>query len=75
MIGVILNPRAGYVAAHGVDRVRAMILEALPDACIHVLEPEDDIAARCRDYPSSPTFCYVQALRQEPHSRAVVARE
>lgn len=37
MIGVILNPHAGYVARHGIAHVRALVTAAVPDARIHVL--------------------------------------
>ena len=48
MRGVILNPKAHYVARHGIDCVRALILSAMPDARIHVLTAGDDVGARCR---------------------------
>ncbi|HZT97800.1 MAG TPA: diacylglycerol kinase family protein [Chloroflexota bacterium] len=57
MIGALVNPRSGYVARHGVDQVRAMLGEVVPDARIEVIQPHDDIAAWCRDLLSTGATC------------------
>lgn len=61
MRGVILNPKARYVARHGVDRVRALILTAMPDARIHVLTAGDDVGARCRAFLADGATAVVAA--------------
>lgn len=53
MIGVLVNPRAGYVAKHGSDQVQSMIVAAVPDARIVILQPQDDIRARCGELLSA----------------------
>jgi diacylglycerol kinase family enzyme len=57
MIGVIVNPRSGYVSEHGVEHMRDLLCEAVPDVQIHVLQPEDDVAARCREFLSVGATC------------------
>lgn len=57
MIGVLVNPRAGYVADHGVDRVCSMIATAVPDAHILVLQPHDDVRARCQELLAQGATC------------------
>lgn len=61
MIGVILNPRAGYVARHGISHVRALITAVVPDARIHVLTADDDVGARCRTFRADGAACIVAA--------------
>src|SRR2546430_9836726 len=61
MIGLILNPRSGYVAAHGLPYVRAQITAALPGARIHVLRQGDDLAARCRAFIADGATCIAAA--------------
>lgn len=61
MIGVILNPHAGYVARHGIGHVRALIIAAVPDARIHVLASDDDLGARCRAFRADGAACVVAA--------------
>jgi diacylglycerol kinase family enzyme len=61
MIGLILNPRSGYVAAHGLPYVRAQITAVLPEVRIHVLQPGDDLAARCRDLIADGATCIAAA--------------
>jgi|GEM_PF-435055 AbrB family looped-hinge helix DNA binding protein len=38
MIGAALEPRAGYVARHGIERIRPIVKDAVPDTRIHVLD-------------------------------------
>ena len=59
MIGVIINPRAGYVAEHGVDRVRSMVVATVPDAQAMVLQPHDHPSTGCRQFLSSGATCIV----------------
>ena len=61
MIGVIVNPRAGYVAAHGLDHLQALIQRNIPDAKVHVLRPQDDIAARCQAFIAAGATCVAAA--------------
>src|ERR671936_141041 len=61
MIGVILNPRSGYAATHGLAYMRAQITAALPGARIHVLQRGDDLAARCRALIADGATCIVAA--------------
>jgi diacylglycerol kinase family enzyme len=61
VIGVILNPHAGYVARHGIARVRALVTAAVPDARIHVLVAGDDVGARCRAFRADGAACIVAA--------------
>lgn len=61
MIAVILNPRSGFVAAHGLSHVRAMIERAIPDAAIYELQPGDDLAARCRELIAAGATCIAAA--------------
>src|SRR5436190_20644964 len=61
MIGLILNPRSGYVAAHGLPYVRAQITAALPGVRIHILQQGDDLAARCRAFIADGATCIVAA--------------
>src|SRR5919202_2040554 len=61
MIGVILNPHAGYVARHGIDHVRAVVTAAVPDARIHVLVAGDDVGACCRAFRAAGATCIVAA--------------
>ncbi len=61
MIGVILNPHSGYVSRHGVDHVREMIADILPDAQVHVLQAGDDLAACCRDFIAAGATCIAGA--------------
>jgi len=61
MPGLILNPRSGYVAAHGLPYTRAQITAVLPEVRIHVLQPGDDLAARCRDLIADGATCLAAA--------------
>lgn len=61
MIGVILNPRSGYVARHGVDDVCALIQQTVPEARVHVLQEDDDIAARCAEFVEQGATCVAAA--------------
>ena len=61
MIGIILNPRSGYVAAHGLPYARAQITAVLPEVRIHVLQPGNDLAARCRDLIAEGATCIAAA--------------
>jgi diacylglycerol kinase family enzyme len=61
MIGLILNPRSGYVAAHGLPYVRAQITAVLPEVRIHVLQPGDDLAACCRALIADGATCIAVA--------------
>jgi diacylglycerol kinase family enzyme len=70
MIGVIVNPHAGYVAEHGVATVTNMILGAIPTARILVLKPQDDIAARCKQLISDGATC-IAAVGGDGTVRAV----
>src|SRR2546421_2684265 len=57
MIGLILNPRSGYVAEHGLTHVRAQVTAALPEVRIHVLQRGDDLAACCRELIADGATC------------------
>lgn len=57
MIGVIVNPQAGYVVQHGVDQLRAQIAKVVPDARVIVLQPHDDLDCICRDLLASGVTC------------------
>ncbi|HWE62583.1 MAG TPA: diacylglycerol kinase family protein [Chloroflexota bacterium] len=61
MIGVIINPRSGYVAAHGVDHMRRLIEGSLPDARLHVLQPGEQVEAICRDFLAAGVACIAAA--------------
>lgn len=61
MIGVILNPRSGYVARHGVDHVCALIRQTLPEAQVHILQQHDDITARCIAFVEQGVSCVAAA--------------
>lgn len=61
MIGVILNPRSGYVARHGIDDVCSLIREIVPDAQVHQLEPHDDVAALCAGFIEQGATCIAAA--------------
>jgi diacylglycerol kinase family enzyme len=61
MIAVILNPHSGFVKAHGIDAVRAMIDEAVPSAQIHILQLHDDLAALCKSFVASGAECIAAA--------------
>lgn len=72
MIGVLINPRSGFVSQHGVDHLCGLIEESLPDARVHVLGPEDDVAARSRDLQQAGATC-VAAAGGDGTIRAVAA--
>lgn len=57
MINVMVNTRSGCVAEHGVDHIRALFSEAVPDARLHVLDPHDDLDARCREFRVAGATC------------------
>jgi diacylglycerol kinase family enzyme len=57
MLGVLVNPRSGYVAEHGVDHMQDLICDAVPDARIHVLDEDDDVAARVDEFRSAGATC------------------
>jgi diacylglycerol kinase family enzyme len=57
LIGILLNPRSGYVANHGLPHVRALIADILPDAQVQLLEQGDDVAARCRALLDAGATC------------------
>lgn len=57
MIGVILNPRAGFVASHGVPYLRALIEEHLPGADVRLLTPDADVTALCRELIAGGATC------------------
>src|SRR2546421_500755 len=61
MIGLILNPRSGYVAEHGLTHVRAQVTAALPEVRIHVLQRGDDLAACCRELIADGATCIAAA--------------
>jgi diacylglycerol kinase family enzyme len=61
MIGVILNPHSGYVTRHGVDEVCSLLRETVPEAQVHVLEEDDDIAARCNEFLEQGATCVAGA--------------
>jgi diacylglycerol kinase family enzyme len=61
MIGVILNPRSGYVARHGADHVCSLIREIVPDSRVHVLGEHDNIAARCTQFVEHGATCVAAA--------------
>lgn len=73
MIGVILNPRSGFVKAHGVERVQSMILEAVPAAQIHVVQAHDDLAASCKEFLSNGATC-IAAVGGDGTVRAVATQ-
>jgi diacylglycerol kinase family enzyme len=45
------------VVRHGVEHMKAQLSDALPNVRVHVLEPNDDIAACCREFRSSGASC------------------
>jgi diacylglycerol kinase family enzyme len=57
MIGVIVNPRAGYVAQGRLEQLRSLIGVAVPDAQVVVLEPHDDVHARCQELLAAGATC------------------
>lgn len=57
MIGVIVNPRSGYVSRHGVDHLKALVKETAPGAQIYILQQHDDVAARCREFLDRGAEC------------------
>jgi diacylglycerol kinase family enzyme len=61
MIGIILNPRSGYVARHGADHVCSLIREIVPEAQVHLLEEHDNIAARCAQFVDDGASCVAAA--------------
>jgi diacylglycerol kinase family enzyme len=61
MIGIILNPRSGYVSRHGVDHVCSLIRQTLPKARVHILQKHDDVAARCAALVEAGVRCIAAA--------------
>jgi diacylglycerol kinase family enzyme len=57
MIGVIVNPRAGFVTHHGLDGLQAMINVAVPDAHVHLLQPHVDVHSLCQELLSAGAAC------------------
>jgi diacylglycerol kinase family enzyme len=57
VIGVIVNPRAGYVLRNGVEQVRSMIAEVVPDADFLVLQGHDEVASRVREFIDKGATC------------------
>lgn len=61
VIGVVLNPRSGYVRQHGAPRVCDQIAQVLPDARIHLLQHGDDVGALCKAFIADGATCIVAA--------------
>lgn len=61
MIGVIINPRAGFVLHHGLDHVRDLIARTVPDTRIHVLAPTDTLPTVCRAFMADGVSCIAAA--------------
>lgn len=61
MIGVIINPWAGFVLHHGLDHVRNLIEEIVPGTRIHVLAPTDTLSAVCRAFMDDGVSCVAAA--------------
>jgi diacylglycerol kinase family enzyme len=61
VIGVIVNPRSGYAARHGPDRLQRMIAETVPDTRIHILAPGDHVDVICREFLSDGARCIAVA--------------
>lgn len=61
MIGVILNPRSGYVVRHGLAMVQQEIGDLLPGAAIHVLQRTDPVALVCRRFLQQGASCVAAA--------------
>jgi diacylglycerol kinase family enzyme len=59
VIGVIVNPRSGYVARHGLDHLRTLVVDEIPHARIHVLEKGDNVGEACRDFLAAGATCLV----------------
>lgn len=57
MIGVVVNPRSGYVAQHGVDHLRGLILESIPEAELHILQPHENAADQSKTFLSAGATC------------------
>lgn len=61
MIGVVVNPRSGYVARHGVAALCSEITAALPDSEIKVLMATASVAGLCADLLAHGAACIAVA--------------
>jgi diacylglycerol kinase family enzyme len=73
MIGVIVNPRSGFVIRQGIDHTRDLLGKAVPGAEIHILEPDDDIAELCNRFRSAGFRC-IAAMGGDGTVNAVAAQ-
>ena len=61
MIGVVLNPRSGYTARHGVPHVREMIAAAVPESRVAVVGRDGDLVTLCRRLLDAGATCVAAA--------------
>jgi diacylglycerol kinase family enzyme len=52
-----VNPRAGYVQQNGLEKLRSMLHDSIPDADLHILGKDDDIASRVGEFLDKGARC------------------